>query len=886
MGDNDNHLSARTTRRRLLRGTAVGAVLSQVPLAGSAVAATRSESSSDADVEAEPEATETTSVGAPALSVADRLADRRYVATGTRGYVVGTESGGFPPMGWHIQGEMGGVWTPPLKLLDGIWFGVDGEWLDDATSFTSGYGHVTMTFEHDDLTVERADFVPDGRRGALFGLRFDSDEDRTVTLTVDAQSELMSAYPWGWTTPSQETFNLDDEVSVDGRRLVFRETGTPPVENATEHDWAAVVGSSTHPTAHEMDGEFRGPEEAYDSAFDSGVGGRLTYEVDVSGDELTTVWIGVAGSETGPETAHDELDALLNEPEEALEKKVESRLTRQERTRLDLPDTRLQRSIDWSKQNLADSRQVATDLMLRDTDEGSAYPEPAGRLDRVRFLGAGFPDYQWLFGTDGEYTAYASVAVGQFEPIKDHLEALKEASEILNDGSGKVVHEIVTEGSMYFGANDDPGNTDETVKFPSAVALLWRWTGDDEFRDEMYDFTRRNMEYVFENLDEDDDGWLEGHGNVEREGMGDEKLDVAVYTIRGLYDLAEMARSKGDGRTLSWAQRKADQLRRTFEDAWWIPEISQHAGSLTNPDESRVYQRHWIGVTPMEVEIRRNGQPHLGLTAPDNADAALDLRETTCYSGVGDDEEVDHRTNEGLYHTGAPGCDRTTFAGTKDSTEKQIFTLNTAIMAVGEGNYGRLGRDQQGRYLDANAKLQLPVPDEQPGAMPEIAPSPAYGRSLDLPMTERAMVLQAWGAYGTVWPVVHQHLGVRPDMGRRRLEVVPHLPDRWPEASVENLRVGDGSVAVSAESPDQTDETTGQTNDSSDYTYETTVTPNVSLRQLVLGHVVPVGESVSSVTLNGEEAEYDCRRTNRGRELRVEADTAGTQRLVVKTVDC
>ena len=31
--------------------------------------------------------------------------------------------------------------------------------------------------------------------------------------------------------------------------------------------------------------------------------------------------------------------------------------------------------------------------------------------------------------------------------------------------------------------------------------------------------------------------------------------------------------------------------------------------------------------------------------------------------------------------------------------------------------------------------------------------------------TERGMVLQAWGAYGTAWPVVRQQLGLRPDLG-------------------------------------------------------------------------------------------------------------------------
>jgi hypothetical protein len=42
------------------------------------------------------------------------------------------------------------------------------------------------------------------------------------------------------------------------------------------------------------------------------------------------------------------------------------------------------------------------------------------------------------------------------------------------------------------------------------------------------------------------DGWPEGAGMVEATGMGALKLDVAVYTIRALNDLAEMADSKGD----------------------------------------------------------------------------------------------------------------------------------------------------------------------------------------------------------------------------------------------------------------------------------------------------------------------------------------------------
>src|SRR5215218_7737812 len=163
----------------------------------------------------------------PTLSTSDRLEDRRYVASGTRGYIVGDESGKFPAMGWHIRGEMGGIWSPPIKLLDGIWFGIDDEWIGPATEFTSGYGYVKMNLpDQGGMTVTRTDFVPDGRRAVLVGLEFAAGrENRNFTLKMDAHSELMGAYPWGWTNPSQETFNLEDTATVQNGKLVFRERG-------------------------------------------------------------------------------------------------------------------------------------------------------------------------------------------------------------------------------------------------------------------------------------------------------------------------------------------------------------------------------------------------------------------------------------------------------------------------------------------------------------------------------------------------------------------------------------------------------------------------------------------------------------------------------------
>jgi hypothetical protein len=156
-------------------------------------------------------------------------------------------------------------------------------------------------------------------------------------------------------------------------------------------------------------------------------------------------------------------------------------------------------------------------------------------------------------------------------------------------------------------------------------------------------------------------------------------------------------------------------------------------------------------------------------------------------------------------------------------------------MAVAEGNYGRLAA--QRRYTTGNARIQLD-PDvwEMPGAMPEIAPSPDFPANIGRPMYDRSMVLQAWGTYGVLWPVVHQQLGVSPDLGRGNLTVVPQVPGGQHRVAGANIRLGSGSVDVAAER-------TGST-------LTTTVT-RYGRTHLVIGHVLPATSTVATVTLDG-----------------------------------
>jgi hypothetical protein len=838
--------------------------------------------------------------GAAELSVTNRLQDRREVASGQRSYAEGFEDGYFYANGWHTTGEMGGVWAPPVKLLDGVWFGVNGSWIGQATRFTSGWGYTRYDLpDTGGLQLQRTDFAPDAQRAVLFGLKLTNPgAARSVTVNVDAHSELMGAYPWGSTTPNEST-NVPDHGAYQDGSLVFTDDGTVN-GRVPVHHYAALVASNRTPssgTAAATGGDFRGPEPGTacaatdgtsepsacdDGPFGKGTGGELDYRVAVPAHGSTTVWIAAAGSDQGLADARSQLAGAIANPDRELQDKIASRSALAQNTAVSLPGDRLlQNAVQWGKQNLADLTQSASNLQIRWTNQGTQYPAALGTVAHARWFAAGFPDYPWIFATDGEYTAFPAVAVGQFQTIEDHLTALRDISDILNHRSGIVVHETVSDGSVYFGHDSQTTtggtvtndfNTDETVKFPSAVALVWRWTGDKRFLDSMYDFTKRNLHVIDERYDVDHDGWPEGSGNVERPGMGPEKLDNGAYYMRGLYDLADMARAEHDSATAAWATTLADRLRRQFEQAWWDPSVSQYADSLDNPSNTQVYLKNWIDQVPMEATLTTGTQVTPGVASAEHGAAALATRESPCFSG-------DRPGSLGLFHTACGG-------GADGKGDFEIFSLTTAIQAVGEGNYGRLGAGQQQRYTDANAETMFSepdtggTPDEMPGAMPEIFPSSPSGdpstgipANIDRCWTCRSMVMQAWGNYGTIWPVVSQQLGVRPFIGQSALQVVPQVPSDQPSVSGSNIRLGmgGGSIDVFASHAGRRYTTTLGLN-------------NLRLRSVQIGQTLPAGSTPASVRLDGGPAQgVVVRDTNRGVEVTAPVTGSGPHTLVVTT---
>jgi len=785
----------------------------------------------------------------PTRSSSENLSIKRYVAAGDRAYEVGTLDGAFPKIGWHIKGDMNGLWAPPIKLLDSYRFLINDQPFPSANMFTSGAGYVEFEYpETNGLQITRTVFAPDGIPAVLVGLslRNASNQTQSFRLLLEATSELIAAYPWSRTTPTSDQVHQPDRVSFEpiSTGLLFSApdkpfyafvSGLPQVSNG--RDSANFVGAF-------LPGSAPQPKQAV---------GQLIWQVTVTAGNELKLWFTVAGSHTGRTDAYLSGAAALQQPDWLLHGKLAEREALLARSKADIPNATLQVAFDWAKLNLADMRRVITDAQIRDTQDGTLqgkiYPPLLETYALLSGFGAGYPDYPWYFGTDGAYTVFPLVAAGQFQAARDHLRLLRKVSRTVNGSTGKVLHEIVTDGSVYYGTKNQPGDTNETAEFATAVATLWRWTGDNEVRDDNYQFIIDGLRYLTGDLDVNKDGWPEGDGMVEGSGMGAEKLDVAVYTIRALNDLAEMAATKDDEATQKWAMGKASVLLSRFEQDWWMPERGLYADSLalnqevpTNPlaalgtaPITKLEQLYWTNATPMEANF----------ASSDHANTALPNLESSVFTGT-----------NGFYQAGVGG-------GPNGKGDLEASALPSSVMAVAEANYGRV--DESLRYvLDIARQLDL----EQPGALPEQMPSPGYLPFPFQPFTRRAMVMQAWSSYGVLYPIVHYFLGIQPHMPQRLITVLPQLPSSLPHLSIQNLRVGDEILAVAAQH--------------SDKLYVTEVTVPVGCR-LEIGHTLPANASIESVTLNGKAADYEVRSTHRGSEIVAQVFTAGSYRLVIQT---
>jgi hypothetical protein len=487
-------------------------------------------------------------LGSIQLAKPDDLETLFYLA-GKRMYEVGAMNGGFPFIGWHIPGEMGGVWAHPMKVLNGFSFvveGSNGRWvLTDAKSFSHEFAQATFRFSRGPLEVMRRDFVVEDEPAlfVLVTLANQGEEPLRGTLRFAADINLR---------PSWFSF------FHDGRDMVVHEQGCIIAHDAAV-DWTVVLGANVPPKHHQIEGTT----------------GILEYPFALgAGEEREVRFLIVAEHETSADKLLDQFHSLMERCEKVSAEKIALYNEKVfEGMGFSCSDPMFEQGYYCARANLA--------MLYADVSPYVGW-----------YLFAGVPEYVQLFGCDTAYSIPGVVGTGFWDEALESLLALCRFGEIQG---GRIPHEVSTGGKVYH-----QGNVQETPQFVSAVWSYFSWTGDRDFLERAYPLTQRGIEFVLGRTPHH--SYPVGSGMVERPGAGPMKVDSACYVYQALLDLSQMADALDKPHEASFYKDLADELRCRFNEDWWMEEEGLFADSLRR-DHAPILDGHWVVAVPLEVGI-------------------------------------------------------------------------------------------------------------------------------------------------------------------------------------------------------------------------------------------------------------------------------------------
>ncbi|MBT8293539.1 MAG: glycogen debranching protein [Eudoraea sp.] len=694
-----------------------------------------------------------------------------YVTAGDRLYMVGHQNGSFPDLGWHVKGEMGGIWDHPIKLMDG--FEVTLNWddltlkLDSATSFINypfANKHV-YNLSKNDLQIERFQFVPDGKEGILiqYSLKNLSDKPQKFDFLFRGDSDLRPV----WLGERTGMIDSDDKaefLSNSGSWLIKDD----------QNPWYVTFGTNLQPSEYSIEKSNRPG---------LGISGNLTYEIALKPNEIKKISFTIAGSYLSKEQALATYDLIQNNDIHYLKSKKQRYRQLAELSKLTIPDKELQNAFEWLKYNC--------DWLIRDVPEIG------------RGITAGIPDYPWWFGVDSEYALQGYMAIGQRDIVYSTIQLLDSVSNKVN-GNGRILHEMSTNGTVF-----NKGNINETPQFASLIWQIYLWNGDIQFLEKYFPTVKNGLNWLMSENDDNKNLFPDGFGMMEIHGLDSEMIDVAVYTQRAFADAAKMAiEIKEDSLALEYkkvANTLKDKINLEFwseefhsyadfigtdeqalhliDDAiiradtlnkpWAIEELKETKKSIIdNPSKSLrpfVLHHNWVVNTPMEMKIAEKEKALKALQTSENFVNPFGVFVT------------------GIDRDASAGSDDGSFKGSKVfSYTGAVMTLPTGVQAIAENNYGR--PDKALNYLK---RMTRTFSYALPGSIYEV--SPDYG-----------MITQAWNIYSFALPVIHQFFGIQPVASEKKIQIMIQMPEVWNSASLENVIVAENVISVFYEKENKT----------------------------------------------------------------------------------
>ena len=689
------------------------------------------------------------------ISNEGRTRDQPYVTAGDRAYLIGSQEGGFPEMGQHDPGEMGGLWLQPIKLADGFWASVREEAsnreiplaeAEDLVTYPYGtrlrYGSVI-----DGLEIERFQFSPDGEPGIIiqYQIRNTTGRARHMEVLLSTRTELSPV----WYSDRIGIRNATDTVAwlAPDRAFLARDT---------DHTWFVVWGAS--------DGRDARPAVASSVPRTSGMGVTATsrHRVSVDSGDTSTLTFVFAGSATSEAEALRTYRHLARNHAPLLEKKKQRLAALLERARVTIPDRGLQEVYNWVRVNM--------NWLVRDVPGIG------------RGLSGGLMEYPWWFGTE-TYSLQALMATGDFELPKHTLRLLRRHSDRTN-GNGRIIHEVTGAGAIV-----NPGNSQETAQFILTVGKLLEWSGDLEFAREMYPAMQRGLAWLLTDMDRDGNMFPGGYGIMEVYGLNAELIDVAVYTQQALAATARVAGLLRDADAANRYRQQASELESRINDRFWIEEEGSYAdffGTRAQAVSAAEGARKQLGLkgedklTPRDRELMdhytRLAQAFARM--PDTTRGWLTNKNwviaTPLETGIAPRDRAIRLLDRIRHENVGP------YGPYLSAVERlYMMTIATGVQAVAEANYGRT--EEALWYMDRIVETFNRV---TPGSISEMMP-------------DRGCFTIAWTSYGIVVPLIQHVFGIQPDAIQKTVVFAPHMPDAWDDMRIEDLAVGTNVVSFS-----------------------------------------------------------------------------------------
>lgn len=701
---------------------------------------------------------------APSIEGKETYLKSPMFTPGNRVYAVGHQDGSFPELGWHIPGEMGGIWDHPIKLMDGFDIVLqtrqgDSLRLDQAHRFVN-YPFFSK-FEYDwpssELKINRWQFVPDDTEGLLVQLEIENQgPSKKLFLHFTGHSDLRPT----WLGERTQMIDGPDVANWNESKEAWSVTDSI-------NSWHVVYGSNLPYVTYNDT-----PKNDYKG---NGRSNEINYQINIPSGNTSTVNFVIAGSYTSETEAWETYNTIHHKYEQLFQEKKERYQKLATTTKLRIPDPALEKTFEWLKYN--------SDWLVRTVPEiGTG-------------IGAGIPDYPWWFGVDSEYALQGYMMFGQRETVYQTIALLDSVSEAVN-GNGRILHEMSTNGSVF-----NHGNINETPQFASLIWKIYQWNGDRSFLERYFPTIEKGLSWLLAEKDANGNGFPDGFGMMEIHGLDSEMIDVAAYTQKAFADASQMAAvlNKMDlsKKYNSYAQELKEKINTEFwsetfgsyadfigndtqalhliADAiiradtlnkpWAVEELEQTKEQvLTRPsqkDRPFVLHHNWVVNTPMEVGLASNDKALKGLTTAERFVNPYGVFVT------------------GIDRDASAGNDQSSFKGPKVfSYTGAVMTLPTGVLAIAENNYGR--PDHALNYLQ---RMTRTFSYAFPGSMYEV--SPDYG-----------MMTQAWNAFSYAIPIVEQFFGIRPMAAEKHVRVQPQMPTAWDNASLEHVPIGDNSISM------------------------------------------------------------------------------------------